>query len=333
MGLKEVTRITRLMARVAKGPGTLPADHGVARTTERLGGCLTDRYDPTGAFRSSLVLIHGVSFKGKEDERLQHFATCLALEGVRCFAPTLPGLTRAISEVEDIDALGSLIQVASDEGRRAVGLVGFSYGGSAALLAAARPENAGLVEFVATFGAYHDLESCLTYYQEQDALRPAEGSRSRDSFLYQHLVYAHIWRERLGLSTQRIEALEQILKRYCDGASPQEKEDFFAQHLVDLDLVNRHCEWVDRSALRRITPAGQLQGLDCEVRLLHDPSDTMVPVTEAVALREAVEAVVGKARVKLLVTRLLSHVSIADVINPLTVPKLLAVLMPLVRSL
>lgn len=102
-----------------------------------------------------VVLVPGAVPAGRDDERVRHLARTIARADRRVVVPEL-----AVYEVEllaeDVERLVQVV-LAVSAGEDPVALLGFSFGGSLALVAAADERLDGLVTGVATFGAYADL--------------------------------------------------------------------------------------------------------------------------------------------------------------------------------
>jgi len=131
----------------------------VVRVETRIGGALGDLWSP-GWAAPAIVLLPGAAPKGRSDPRVRAVAGALARSGRMVFVPELH-LYKARFEVADIDVIA---RAAAGLWRRSgvpVVLLGFSLGGSFALLAAARPSAQSDVAGVATFGSYFDLLGVL----------------------------------------------------------------------------------------------------------------------------------------------------------------------------
>jgi pimeloyl-ACP methyl ester carboxylesterase len=318
LSLVGTLRAAAFVARLARPDPSAPAPRRLG-----LGGGACDLYEPRRSARATVVAIHGVTVNGKDDPRLRAFARALAASGSRCVVPTLPGLAGRRRDPADVDAIGSAIEAATSE--RSAVVVGFSHGASLALLAAARPRWAGRVRSVLCFGAYHSLARVAAALRDL----PEPGSaRDRDDFVYAHLVEARRRAEELGLAPALRAAADQLLRRYCAEATDAEKMRFFDEHLRPLRLAGRP-DPIGDVALDLVSPAGQVGGLACPVDLVHDPDDSLVPVSEGRALlAELRRAGPGHAH-RLLVTRLVRHVSAAAVARPEAL-RLLRMLAPLV---
>lgn len=104
-----------------------------------------------------ILFVPGATRRGLKDPRVVDAATALASANRRVFVPELK-LYDSAFERSDIDRLDRAIERLSSDGP--IGIVGFSYGGSFALIAAADARGAD-VAYVATFGAYFDLANVI----------------------------------------------------------------------------------------------------------------------------------------------------------------------------
>jgi pimeloyl-ACP methyl ester carboxylesterase len=134
-----------------------PAAGRVARADVVLDGVAGDLYDP-GRSAPALVLLPGAAPKGRYDPRVQQVSRALAGAGRTVFVPDLE-LSRTTFDRIDIDrVVRSVVALhARNPAAGGVAVLGFSYGGSLALVAAADPRLCGLLASVATFGCYFDL--------------------------------------------------------------------------------------------------------------------------------------------------------------------------------
>lgn len=140
------------------GPLPRPLALSVERSEEESGGVVVDRY-ASRADAPRILLLPGAAPAGRDDERVVSLASSLAAAGREVVVPELS----LFSEELDVDDLDRVVQAAVSICRADEGLVlmGFSYGGALALVAAADERLAGCIDLVATFGAYADLVGVL----------------------------------------------------------------------------------------------------------------------------------------------------------------------------
>jgi pimeloyl-ACP methyl ester carboxylesterase len=336
MSLSDLARLTALLVRIGRFPAPLVTGDRIRESERRTPtGVPYDLFEPTKPPMGTVIAVHGVTLNGRRDRRLRHFARSLALGGVRCALPTLSGLADLQWLPSDIDELCCCLADVSSaptdgaarQGR--IGLIGFSYGGSYALLAAARPRPSERIGFVLTFGAY---SSFLQVYDHGLAGRDAEpGSEAAwDDRIYLEAVLA--WRHRftLGLDPALSARIEELLRSFCQAPNVAGKRALYERHLKPLGLIGHDHRLQDRQALQALSPQGQLSTLTCPVGLFHDPDDNLVPAAQARALFAELRALPGGERHRMLVTSMLRHITLSGMLNPREISRLFSMLMPLI---
>lgn len=332
MRLADLARLGLLLRRLSLPSDEKPHEEVIERLDERApSGMVCDHYLPRRRSRLTVVAVHGVTMAGRAHPDLRHFARSLAASGITCIAPTLPGLASMRFESGDVDRLASFIdEIAREQGRRVV-VVGFCYGASYSLLAAARPTVATQVRAVLAFGAYHTLEVVVDGYLQAGREVPTSDG-AWDDRIYLDMILAYRHRRRIELPSSAIDELVRLLVGYCHEATLAEKRAFHERHLAALDLLATDRQWLDRTEFDALSPAGKLGGIRCPVGLVHDPSDRLVPASEARRLHRELTGLPGGLRHELLVSELMSHVTLSDALKLGEAAKLLRVLVPLVRG-
>lgn len=328
MKLWDYARLARLFSRLGR-PETgrkLEQRLGEQSDLKSANGISYDLYESKGTCRQRFIALHGVTLNGKNDPRLKHFGRCLAASGTTCAIPTLKGLANFQWTPTDVGNLATFAKnLWSGE---TVGLVGFSYGGSYALLAAAEKTLAPRVTDVIAFGAYHSLVDLHEGYSRQQ--EKPQSAKEWDNWIYLRLVLAFRNAERFGLSAEVISELESLLKRYCHSSSIEEKRQFLEKHLQKLDLFGIDNETRDNHELEQLSPAGKLGGLQCRANILHDPTDGVVPLEHARRLENELKA--SGCEHAVLTTELLSHVTPSGAFKVGEWLRLASLLLPLVGS-
>jgi dienelactone hydrolase len=268
-----------------------------------------------------VVLGHGIHFRGIDEPRLIRFARHLADRGIRVLTPELSDLADYRVTENGVEVLRKSVAYLAEYGD-SVGLIGFSFAGGLALLAAEDPATAKHLEYVASIGGYHDLGRTLRFLAT-DHVEGPEGSFERDAHEYGLLVllYGHI--EQLGFGADE-KPLTRVLRAWLKEDRPQAREA--AKELTTergrlvYDLLEKgKMTQLSREVLpilekrgeelARLSPKGRLGRIRAPLLFLHGAGDTVVPPEETLwADRELQE---GSSRGYLaLSTPLLEHVHV-----------------------
>src|SRR3954451_15805619 len=134
-----------------------------AAEKEQLCGRIYSPRDISNA--PGIVLLHGVHPLGIEEPRMVSFARALCASGVTVFTPPVKELADFRISPASIPTIGLAAQALHHHvGRGAVGVIGFSFAGGLALLAAADPHYANDIGFVAAIGAHDDLTRVARFF-------------------------------------------------------------------------------------------------------------------------------------------------------------------------
>ncbi|HEV7675745.1 MAG TPA: alpha/beta hydrolase [Candidatus Angelobacter sp.] len=267
-----------------------------------------------------VVLLHGVHHLGIEDLRMWNLARALAGAGVLVMTPELRDLADYRVTARTIDVIGdSAVALSTRTGRR-VGVLGLSFAGGLALLAANRKEFGDSIGFVVAIGAHDDMGRVARFFAANVIARPDGIEAPFQAHEYGALVLAYSHLEDFFSSSDvpiAREALRQWLWEQPDAMktaaalSPAGKKE--------LDLLLHHREQMREALLGEITlhkdemdavsPHGHLAQLHTAVFLLHGAGDTIIPSSETLWLAKDVPAAELKAS---LVSPALVHVDMGD---------------------
>ncbi|HEX4337453.1 MAG TPA: hypothetical protein VH062_16175 [Polyangiaceae bacterium] len=278
-------------------------------------------YRPEGVIRRCAVVGHGVHWKGIDEPRLENFASRLAARGVLVLTPELAELADYQITRRGADVLSATVRALSDtcNGER-VGLVGFSFAGGLALLAATEPDVNAHLAYVTSVGGYDDLSRELTFLLT-DHVETLNGKVPRKAheyglvvLLYEHLD-AFVPEEDLATMHLAVRAwLREDRAHAWAFASRRTTER--AERLF-IELVTGHRD-AFRSGLepllagekaqeRALSPSGRIARIPVPVYLLHGKGDSVIPPEETLwADRE----LAGRSHVAL-VSPLIEHVEIS----------------------
>jgi pimeloyl-ACP methyl ester carboxylesterase len=270
-------------------PFPRPAAPPVSRVAATIGGVPGDLYTP-GQPAPAIVLIPGAAPGGKDDPRVIRVARALARAERVIFVPTLELAERRFVE-EDIDRITRCAAALADHelvhGR--VTILGFSYGGSFALVAAADPRLDGRLAQVAVFGAYYDLvglvQAVTTGVSLVDGRRiPWQGHPLAQAILRSRAVTLAPEKEQnallVALDTGSAEGLGPRSRAIYDLLVNEDPERTF-------DLAARLPKPA-RDILSRFSPAAVADRIDVPVVAMHSTDDPAVPYGEALRLERGI---------------------------------------------
>src|SRR5690349_23597552 len=141
-----------------------------------------------------IVLLHGVHHLGIEDPRMWNLARALAGAGVLVMTPELQDLADYRVTARTIDVIGDSAVALSNRMDRTVGVIGLSFAGGLALLAADRKDYAQSIGFVLAIGAHDDMGRVARFFAANVIARPdgTESSVAAHEYGVLVLAYAHL---------------------------------------------------------------------------------------------------------------------------------------------
>ncbi len=285
-------------------------------------------YTPEGHRNApGLVIVHGLDPGGMES--LNAYARLEASTGLRVLTPDISPLkTYSVGNINisDVKIIGESAKWLARETGRPATLMGVSFSGGLALVAASKEEYASSIRLVFDVGGYDNLPRVIEFYRTGIDTGPnGEITQVRPSrWVRYFLEYTDL----VELGTREdISALEPILKlRIIDAAHhPRGADENISRllaklspeetHKLDLLLDRKNNEadlarLIDKTRLQmqEVSPHGNLEGLIAPVYILHGLDDDVIPSEEALWLRQDL-AQSGKLR-RIVISPLVSHVSI-----------------------
>jgi pimeloyl-ACP methyl ester carboxylesterase len=261
----------------------------VTRQGVTVGGVAGELYAPRRP-APPVLLVPGATPAGLRDRRIVRVAEAYARAGRAVFVPDL-ALYEERFEEADIEALvrAALGLAERDGARGGVTVLGFSYGGAFALVAAADPRLADAVEHIGVFGAYHDLVGVIQAATTGVSLVgtetiPWEAHPAAGQVLREHAVG-------LAPPDQRAALGAALDSRLDPGELPAEARAIHAL-VVNPDPARTFplAEELPadvRARLARFSPASVAERVTAPVSVLHSTDDPLVPYGEALRLTEA----------------------------------------------
>jgi dienelactone hydrolase len=247
-----------------------------------------------------MLVVFGVNNLGRNHPAIERVADGLARTGAAVVVPDSRTLLEGRLEVGEIDGVVRAFQLLAarpEVDRERLGIVGFSVGGSLALLAARDERIRGQVRWVNAFGAYADAATYLASVSAHAYLDDAGTSvdwtptpLAREVYLRFMLDQVTDRRDRDRLADAFREGILAGDRRPVDRDFVAELESEAAATVHDLlssaTLADAQAA-IDAlpSSARRfvdaISPVRHLDGLEADVYLMHEIEDHHVPFVES----------------------------------------------------
>ncbi|HVH89640.1 MAG TPA: hypothetical protein VM912_23185 [Terriglobales bacterium] len=268
----------------------------------------------------AMVVVHGLHQLGMDEPRLVNFAKSLAETGVEVLTPQVDALADYRVEPQSIDLIGTSAQELTKRSGVSVGVVGLSFAGGMALMAAADPKYSNFMSFVAAVGAQDDVQRVEHYLVEGQTRwpdgRPLTVAPHEYGWLI--LIYSHpedffpaadvkgakeslrllLHEDRKGANQQAAQLSPQT-RELMNAIFEHHRELFREKLLADLD---KHA-----SEAVAVSPHDHIQALRARVLLIHGEGDDIIPPSETEWLaRDIPKGHLQEA----LISRAISHVSL-----------------------
>jgi pimeloyl-ACP methyl ester carboxylesterase len=251
-------------------------------------------YYPVGYDKApAVIVLHGVHHLGIEEPRLVAFAKALSSHGFQAITPELNDLADYRVTLETIQTIGECAHFVRQSSGKPATIIGLSFAGGLALMAAAEPQWRDDIGLIVAVGGYDDLQRVLEYYatnlitdpsgkvtklpaHEYGPLicvydYPGEFFSARDVAAARTTLRYLLWEDRnraqteaKQLTSQGEQRMEALFQHHIDGLSP-----------VLLRGIRKY-----HDQLAAISPHGHLAGLQAAIYLLHGAADNIVPASE-----------------------------------------------------
>jgi pimeloyl-ACP methyl ester carboxylesterase len=279
-------------------------------------------FHPVGiATPSALVIVPGVHHLGMEEPRLRRFAGALAAHGYLVMTPQVDAMADYRITHDSAVVIGDAVhELARRSGAKKVGLLGLSFAGGMALIAASDPAVEKQLSCVIAVGAHDDLRRVLDFF-ETDQTRAPDGSvLQMKAHEYGSLVtaYSHIDnyfspqdvpQARLTLRTLLWEEvpLAHAEAAKLSPAGQARMAQLFAHDTHSLVADTHRALAAAMPELDAASPDHYIQRVHVPVMLLHGSADNVVPPTETLWLEHDLPPGVLKSA---LISPAIGHVEI-----------------------
>jgi len=266
----------------------------------------------------ALVVFHGVHHLGIDEPRLTSFAAAMASCGIRVLTPELPDIMDYHVGAASITTIGESTQWFAKRTGGPVGVMGLSFSGGLALIAAADPLYHPAFKFVFAVGSQDSMGRVVQYYRSGADERPDGTTELLPAHEYGPLVIvyeyveefvprpdvaviravlrAHLYEDKAAeaeAESKLNDAQQAEAKELMDGYSPKTRAMIAAaslKHTRDMDALS---------------PGGSLAKLTTPVYLLHGEADNIIPSAETLWMASQLPSETLQA---MLVSPVISHI-------------------------
>jgi pimeloyl-ACP methyl ester carboxylesterase len=241
-----------------------------------------------------LVVLHGVHHLGIDEPRLVAFAAAMASCGLRVLTPELPGIKDYRVDEGSVRVIQGSVRWFAERTGAPVGVLGLSFSGGLALVAAADPVYKPDFKFVLAVGSQDSMEHVADYYLTGWERRPDGTIERLAPHEYGPLVLEYEHLEDFVPETDEA-AIRPVLRDHL-------YEDTGAEKIAEANLDARQkaeaAELMDSGSavmkaklaasdakhvmeMNELSPHGLLRTMTTPVYLLHGQADNIVPAAES----------------------------------------------------
>jgi dienelactone hydrolase len=241
----------------------------------------------------ALVVLHGVHHLGIDEPRLEAFASAMANCGIRVLTPELPDIKDYHVGATSIRTIGESAHWFAQQTGAPVGVIGLSFSGGLALIAAANPAYKPDFKFVFAVGAQDSMARVAEYYRTGRDARPNGSIEVLTPHTYGPLVLEYEYVEDF-VPPADVPAIRGVLRAnlYEDphaekaalaALTPEQRAEANSLMNVALDSTQNLIASSNRRRaddLAALSPHAVLGKLTTPVYLLHGEADNIIPSAE-----------------------------------------------------
>jgi dienelactone hydrolase len=267
-----------------------------------------------------LVVLHGVHHLGIDEPRLVSFASAMASCGLQVLTPELPGIKDYHVDRSSVQVIGESTRWFAGQAGGPVGVLGLSFSGGLALVAAADPLYRPDFKFVFAVGSQDAMDHVAAYYLTGREDRPDGTTERLTPHEYGALVLEYEHLEDFVPKKDEA-AIRPVLREHL-------YEDKSAERLAELKLNPRQrveavvlmdsnstttraklaaANLKHAEEMQGLSPHGMLRTMTTPVYLLHGQADNIIPAAETLWMASELPRT---ALQEVLVSPVLSHLDL-----------------------
>jgi acetyl esterase/lipase len=266
----------------------------------------------------ALIVLHGVHHLGIDEPRLESFAAAMASCGIRVLTPELPDIKDYHVDSTSIKTIGESAQWFAKQTGGPVGVMGLSFSGGLALVAAADPLYKPDFKFVFAVGSQDSMGRVAQYYRTGEDVRPNGTIELLPAHEYGPLVLEYEYVEDF-VPHNDVAPIRAVLRAHLYEDKPAEltasaklsdSQKSEALELMDAGSSRTHALIASTIAkhadeLNGLSPRGHLAKMTTPVYLLHGQADNIIPSAETLWMASELPSESLQA---MLVSPVISHI-------------------------
>jgi pimeloyl-ACP methyl ester carboxylesterase len=266
----------------------------------------------------ALIVLHGVHHLGIDEPRLESFASAMASCGIRVLTPELPDIKDYHVGSNSIKVIGESAGWFAQKTGGPVGVMGLSFSGGLALIAASDPLYSKDFKFVFAVGAQDDMGRVAQYYRTGQDVRPDGTIEVLPAHEYGPLVLEYervedfvpaqdvaVIRAVLRAHLYEDKAVEAEAESHLDARQKAEARDLMDATSLKTKALLARVEAEHTQDMEGLSPGRRLKQIKTPVYLLHGEADNIIPSAETLWMASQLSSETLKA---MLVSPVISHI-------------------------
>jgi dienelactone hydrolase len=268
------------------------------------------------------VVLHGVHHLGIEEPRLVNFAKAMASCGLRVLTPELPGIKDYHIDLGSVRVIEESTRWFAGQTGGPVGVLGLSFSGGLALVAAGNPAYRKDFKFVLAVGSQDEMAHVANFYLTGTEVRPDGSTERLTPHEYGPLVLEYEHLEDF-VPAEDEDAIRPVLREHLyENRSAEElaeaklnaREKAESAELMDSNSASTKAKLAASDVkhsqeMEELSPHELLPTMTTPVYLLHGEADNIIPAAETLWIaNELPRSTLREA----LVSPVLSHVNLDE---------------------